>query len=309
MPSPKRFGIIVLFPLILLAPSFLNATNARNDEKARNAKALLDIVEATSAGVKETFDELESAGILVPDDAAELYREGFEITEEASGLMGLGDDSGASSAAVEALQRFKSALQIVYRILPKTPDEAEVIAERIISLKVTVNRIYEYVRRLEQLTARAQDAGHNCTTLKKLIYEAEIRLEKAYEKLDGLDIEGASRELASSKALLNQSLVLYRRLSSNVKLAKAEVFLTEAEARFAVLRANITAASLRLPEEEKNATLVALNKAVYRLQNARVFMEATRVDETIEELVEYKERVEESLKYVQAVQAELVEHD
>jgi len=307
--SPKRFGILVLFLLILLAPSFLNATNARNDEKVRNAKALLDIVEATSAGVKETFDELESAGVLLPDDAAELYREGSKSAEEASDLMALGDYPGASSAAVEALQRFKSALQIVYRILPKTPDEAEVIAERIISLKVKVNRIYEYVKRLEQLTARAQDAGHNCTTLKKLIFEAEIRLEKAYEKLDGLDIEGASRELASSKALLNQSLVLYRRLSSNVKLAKAEVFLTEAETRFTVLKANITALSLRLPEEEKNATLVALNKALYRLQNARVFMEATQVDETIEELVEYRERVKESLKYVQSVQAELVKHD
>ena len=309
MLRPKRLGILALFPLILLAPSFLNATNAQNDEKARNAKALLDIVEEANAGVKETFDELESAGILVPDEAAELYREGSESAEEASNLIALRDYPGASSAAVEALQRFKDALRIVYRILPKTPDEAEVIAERIISLKVTVNRVYEYVKRLEQLTARAQDAGHNCTTLKKLIYEAEIRLEKAYEKLDGLDIEGASRELASFRSLLNQSVVLYRRLRSSVKLAKAEVFLTEAEARFTVLKANITAASLRLPEEEKNATLVALNKALYRLQNARVLMEATQVDETIEELMEYKERLKESLKYVQSVQAELVKHD
>lgn len=309
MLRSKRLGILVLFPLILLAPSFLNATNAQNDEKARNAKALLDIVEEADAGVKETLDKLESAGILVPDDAAKLYREGSESAEEASNLMASRDYTGASSAAVEALQRFKSALRIVYEILPKTPDEVEVIAERIISLKVTVSRTYEYVKRLEQLTARAQDAGHDCATLKKLIYEAEIRLEKAYEKLDGLDIEGASRELASSRSLLNQSLVLYRRLRSSVKLAKAEVFLTETEARFTVLKTNITAASLRLPEEEKNATLVALNKALYRLQNAKVLMEATQVDETIEELVKYTERLKESLKYVESVQAETEKHD
>ena len=309
MLKPKTFGILALFPLILLAPSFLDATDAQHDAEVRNAKALLDIVEVASAGVKETFDELRSHGILVPHDAAKLYREGCESAKEASDLAALGDYSGASFAAVEALQRFKSALQIAYWILPKTPDEAEVVAERIISLKVTVNRTYEYVKRLEQLTARAQSAGHNCTAIRNYIHEAEIRLDKAYEKLNGLDIEGASRELASSKALLNQSLVLYRRLSNNVKLAKAEVFLTETEKRFAVLKANITALSQRLPEEEKNATLVALNKADYLLQNARILMETTQVDETIEELVEYRERLRESLRYVQSVQAELEKRD
>ena len=303
--KPKRLTIAVLLPLILLVPSLLNATNAQNSENMRNAKALLDTVEVASAGVSETFDELEAAGILVPNDAAKLRREGLQRAEKASDLMTAGDYVGASSTAVEALQRFKGALQIVYKILPKTPDEAEVIAERIIGLKVAANRAYEYVKRLELLTARAQEAGHNCTSLKGLIDDAKAHLDNALRKLDGLSVVDASRELVSAKALLNRSLVLYGRLSSNVKLVKAEAFLAETETRFPVLRANVTAFSQRLPEEEKAATSAALSKASINLQNARVFIEKAKIEEAVEELVEYRERLKESLKYVQSVQAEL----
>jgi len=197
----------------------------------------------------------------------------------------------------------------VYKILPKTPDEAEVIAERIISLKVAVSRAYEYVRRLELLTARAQNAGHNCTALEGLIDEVKVHLDNALRKLDGLSVVDASRELLSVKALLNRSLVLYRRLSSNVKLVKAEAFLAETETRFPVLRANVTALSQRLPEAEKDATSAALSRASVNLQNARVFIEKAKIEEAVGELVEYRESVKESLRYVQSVQAELEKSD
>jgi hypothetical protein len=303
--KPKRFGLLVLFLLILLAPSLLNAISVQSDENARNAKALLEIVEVANASVKETFDEIESSGILLPDDASKLYQEGLLLAGEASDLMTSGDYAGASSAAVAALERFKNALRIVYGILPKTPDEAEAIAERIISLKVAVNRTYEYVKRLEQLITNAQNVGHNCTTLRKLVHEAEIRLENAFNDLDGLRVERASGELASAKALLNMSLVLYRRLRDDVKLAKTEVFLVEAEKRFPALSANVTALSQRLPEQEKNAAVTALDKAHISLRNARVFIETAKIDQTLDELVKYRERLKESLRYVQAVQAEL----
>ena len=307
--KPKRLAFAVLLPLILLVPSLLDATNTQNNENIGNAKALLDTVEVASAAVGETFNDLEAAGILVPNDAAELRREGLLRAEQASSLMAAGDYVGASSASVEALERFKGALQIVYKILPKTPDEAEVIAERIISLKVAASRAYEYVRRLELLTARAQDAGHNCTALEGLIDEAKVHLDNALRKLDGLSVVDASRELLSVKALLNRSLVLYRRLSSNVKLVKAEAFLAETETRFPVLRANVTALSQRLPEAEKDATSAALSRASVNLQNARVFIEKAKIEEAVGELVEYRESVKESLTYVQSVQAELEKSD
>lgn len=298
MSNTKKFGMLITLLFLVLVPSLLHATNA---EQMQRAKTLLNIAQVADTNIKEALTELESRGVSISENALELYQEGVALAEEAAALMEKGNYSGASTTVVEALQRFKETLRLVYEVLPKTSTEAEVLAERIITLRAEVNRTYNYVNRLEQLTSRAQVAGYNSTTLKDLIDYMKDKLEHALELLDSLNVEGASRELAATRSMLNQSLVLYKRLSTDVKLVKAEVFLTATEEKFPELKANVTALSQRLPEQDKNSALTALNSAEDRLQNARAYITNAQIDETINELVEYTEKVRESLKYVQAV--------
>jgi hypothetical protein len=273
------------------------------------AAALLNFIEEANVCVDGVLDELESSGIAVPNVVTELYLEGLSLAEKATSLASEGNFSGASSTAIEALQKLKGTLRIVSEILPKTPSEAEVIAETIISLKVAVNRTYEYAKRLEELASKAQTTGYNTTNLKNLIRSVKVHLEYAFNELDGLDIEGSSRELAIARSLLNQSFVLYNELRDEVKTVKTYTFLTDTETRFTALKVNVTALSQSLTAQEKNATLTALNEAQYSLQNARVFIDEALIDETIKELVEYKEKVNESLKYIQAVDEGLGENN
>jgi hypothetical protein len=267
----------------------------------QRAKTLLDMMKVANTNVNETLTDLESKGISIPENALELYQEGLALAEDAAALMQKGNYSGASFTVVEALKKFKDILRLVYEVLPKTSEEAEALAERIIILKDEVNRTYNYVNRLEQQVSRAQTAGYNSTALENLINGMKDNLEHTLELLDGLNVEGALRELAATRSMLNQSRILYKRLSTDVKVVKAEVFLTTTEENFPALKADVTALSQRLPEQEKNSALTALNSAENRLQNARAYISNAQIDETINELVEYTEKVRESLKYVQAV--------
>lgn len=309
--DPKRIGIVVFSLLILLMPvSFLHAALSQiRDEQLYRTKALLGIVEAVNATVREMFDTLEARDIAVPAKARSLYHVGLVLAKGATDLMDEGNYSEASSRAVEALQMFKEALRLTNGYLPTKPTEAEVIADRIIRLKTSINRTYEYTRRLEHLAHKVLIAGFNLSEFETSIAGARTHLERALKKLGELKVEEAAVDLAAATSLLNESLGFQNTLTNDVKAVKTERFLAEARKRLSIVKANITAVSETMPELEKNASLTALSRAEQSLEGATGLMAKNMVDETIGELVRFAVNLDESLSYLEAAKAELDEKD
>ena len=309
--DPKRIGIVIFSLLILLMPvSFLHAAfSQKRDEQLYRTKALLGIVEAVNATVKETFDTLEARDIPVPAKAQSFYHEGLLLAEGATKLVDKGNYSEASSRAVEALQMFREALRLTSGYLQTEPTEAEVIADRIIRLKTEINRTYEYARRLEDLADRALIVGLDLSDFETSIADARTHLETALEKLGELKVEEAAVDLADATSLLNESLRFQNTLANDVKVMKTERFLAEARKRLSIVKANITAVSETMPELEKNASLTALSRAEQSLESATGLMAKNMVDETIGELVKFAVNLDESLSYLEAAKAELDEKD
>ncbi len=310
--DPKRIGIVIFSLLILLMPvSLLHAAfSQKRDEQLYRTKALLGIVEAVNATVKETFDTLEARDIPVPAKARSLYHGGLLLAEGATNLMDEGNYSEASSRAVEALQMFREALRLTSGYLPTKPTEAEVIADRIIRLKTEINRTYEYARRLEDLADKVPIvATLNLSDFENSIADARTHLERALKKLGELKVEEAAADLSAAMSLLNESLRFQNTLANDVKAMKTERFLAEARKRLSMVKANITAVSETMPELEKNASLTALSRAEHSLESATDLMEKSMIDETIGELVKFAVNLDESLSYLEAAKAELDEKD
>ena len=309
--DPKRIGIVIFSLLILLMPvSFLHAAfSQKRDEQLYRTKALLGIVEAVNATVKETFDTLEARDIPVPAKAQSFYHEGLLLAEGATKLVDKGNYSEASSRAVEALQMFREALRLTSGCLPTKPTEAQVIADRIIRLKTEINRTYEYARRLEDLADKVLIVGLNLSDFETSIADARTHLERALKKLGELKVEEAAADLAAATSLLNESLRFQNTLANDVKVMKTERFLAEARKRLSMAKANITAVSETMPELEKNASLTALSRAEQSLESATGLMAKNMVDETIGELVKFAVNLDESLSYLEAAKAELDQKD
>lgn len=307
--DPRGIGIVIFLLLILLMPvSFLHAALSQTrDEQLYQTKALLGIVEAVNATVKETFDTLEARDIAVPAKARSLYHGGLLLAEGATHLMDGGNYSEASSRAVEALQMFREALRLTNGYLRTKPTEAEVIADRIIRLKTSINRTYEYARRLEHLADKVLIVGFNLSEFETSIAGARTHLERALKKLGELKVEEAAVDLAAATSLLNESLRFQNTLTNDVKAVKTERFLAEARKRLSIVKANITAVSETMPELEKNASLTALSRAEQSLESATDLMEKNMVDETIGELVKFAVNLDESQSYLKAAKAELDE--
>ena len=130
-------------------------------------------------------------------------------------------------------------------------------------------------------------------------------------RLSSCQTDGASRDLAVSKALLDKSIVEQSRLASSVNVMRTADYLVRTEDRLSTLRTDITALSSEISQEAKNASLVALTRAEHNLQNAKSFMSEGKVEETVDELVELKENEEDSRKQLESATATIdnVEED
>ena len=300
MVSRKAIGSVSLVFILLLSVEILYTTPTQENRDESKAETLLAFVGSVKRTAEDVLDRFEKAGREVPPEAGKLYSEGISLAQEASVSLEAGNYSEASTGAIGALQMFKQALAVLEEAMPEKLTSAEVASEKIIKLRTAIDRTYQYTERLEDLADRAEVLGYDVTATRRAIREARRHLKNAIDNLEQWKINDASRELASAKALLDQSTKEQARLAHDVKVLKTEEFMVKTENRLALLRANITAASTELPQEVRNASLAALARAENSLESARLLMTRGMVDESVDELVKARESEEESREYLEA---------
>lgn len=300
--NPKKVATIMLLTLVLaMALVYLNPTLAQsNQEQKQKAETLLNILGTVNASVTEAKDRLTNQNIPVPQAAITSYNEGVAHAEEAANLMNTQHYAAASAEAVEAMQKFKDALLTLQDASPTEPTETEATAENVINLRANITRAYEYVERLENLTAKARTAGYNITALATIddkISLAKEHLENATDELDELNLDGATQQLQDTKIVLEELKNVYNRLVNSVKLANTRRYLEEIAVRITKTRDNVTN-SAALSQQNKTNALSALDNSESSLEDAQNFIDENMVDDAIKELEEAKKWEDESRNYL-----------
>jgi hypothetical protein len=297
--NPKKVATVMLLTLILaMVLVYLNPTLAQsNQEQKQKAETLINILGPVNASITEAKDRLASQKIPVPQAAETEYNEGVAHAEEAANLLNTEHYAAASAEAVEAMQKFKDTLLILQEASPTEPTETEATAEGVINLKANITRAYEYIERVENLTAKARTAGYNTTDIDDKVLLVKEHLENATDELDALNLNGATQQLQDAKNVLEELKEFYIRLVNRVKLVNTQRYLEEIAKRVNETKTNI-ANTATLPTQNRTDALSALDNSESSLEKAGDSIENGNVDDAIDELEEAKKWEDESRKYL-----------
>ena len=287
---------LVIIGLIFVALSALilastkaavpNATAAKD-----KTEDLFSLLQDSNATVAEIFRQFKADGKTIPQASLNEYDQALLLAEESRNLLQAGNYSVADSKIIEALQNFKEALRIVYTTFPEQPTETETALERAIQLKSSINRYYEQLQRIENLTRIASAAGYNTTTLEDRVQTVRSLLERASNNVDQRRFEVASNNLAEAKSVIDSIASFFNNLASDLKIERIATYINQTQERLDAIR--VKAASL-----SNTASLAALDNAETSLNNAKEYLAEQRINETLSELASSKASEEEAVEYL-----------
>jgi len=296
----KKFAVSVLVALTLSTTLvvFIQTFAQTTDPQKQKAQTLLDILEENNMSILSAFTELEQKNITPPDGIQTLYNQGLGYATEAQNLLQQENFGEASTQAVLAMQTFEESLRLLDSVLPL--DSTPSVVEAALNLKANITRVTNYVERLESMAQKASTAGYNTLGVEKRLTEITSYLENATQKLRVLDLEGATTDLDVAESLFDELMQNISRLTNIVSATNVQRYLTAAEDRLSVARADISV-SATLTAKEKEDALTALNNSEASLSNARDLIEDSNVDDAIEKLEEAKRWEAESTATISAV--------
>jgi hypothetical protein len=289
----KWLAILTLIAITLSAvvlSSTTTATQGATDLKDK-ADSLFTLLEKANVTVTEVFRQLETKDIAVPQTSIEQRDQALLLADEAQSLIQAGNYSEAESKIIQALQKLKEALKIVYTTIPEQPTETEIALERTAQLKSSINRYHEQLQRIENLTRFAAAVGYNTTALEAKIQTVKTLLDTASGNIDQKRFEAASVNLAEAKALIDSLVNALNNIAANLKIQRLQTYIAQTEVRLATIKETATSLS-------NTASLTAVNNAETSLNNAKEYLEKQQINETLTELANSRASEAEAVAYL-----------
>jgi len=291
-PTPKWLVILALIVVALSALVLASSSASLQQATAASDKTqdLFSLFQNANATVSEIFRQFKEDGETVPQASLDEYNQALVLAEESKSLLQAGNYSGADGKIVQALQKLKEALRIAYAAIPEQPTETEVSLERTVQLKSSINRYYEQLQRIENLT-RLAAVGYNTTTLEDKIQTIKSLLDRAASNVDQKRFEAALATLADAKALIDRILSSIDNFAVDLRIQRIANYINQTQERLDAIREKAEALS-------NDASLAALNSAETSLDNAKEYLEEQRINETLSELANSKVSEEEAVEYL-----------
>jgi len=280
--------VVTLSALVLASTSATVQNDTSTKDKTEDLFALLQKANVT---VVEIFRQLEADDKTIPQASLNEYDQALILAEESRSLLQSGNYSEAESKIIQALQKFKEALRIVYTTIPEQPTETETALERAEQLKSSINRYSEQLQRIENLTRFAATVGYNTTALETNIQTVKALLDSASSNIAQKRFEAASVNLADAKALIDRLVNALNNIAANLKIQRLQTYIAQTEVRLAAIKE--TAISL-----SSTASLAALDNAETSLNNAKEYLEKQQINETLSELANSRASEEEAVEYL-----------
>jgi hypothetical protein len=281
--------ILVTFSVLMLASSSasIQQTQAASDK----AHYLFSLLQESNSTVTEIFRQFQAKGKTIPQASLNEYDQALVLAEESRSLLEAGNYSEASSKIIQALQKMKEALRILYTTAPEQPTETEVSVEKAVQLRSSISRYQEQLERIENLTRFAAAVGYNTTALEDEIQTMKSLLVRALGNVDQRRFEAAVADLAEVETLGERLLSALSNIASDLKIQRIATYINETETRLAAIRAKAESLS-------NTASLTALNSAEVSLDNAKEYLESQRISDTLSELANSKVSEEQAVEYL-----------
>jgi hypothetical protein len=287
--------VVTLSGLILASSSASVQQTTTTPDKTEDLLSLFQEAEVT---VVEILRQFEVDDKTIPQASLNEYNQAIILAEESRSLLQAGSYSEADGKIVQAFQKLKEALRIVYTTFPDQPTETEIALEMTVQLQSSINRYYEQLQRIENLTRLAATVGFSNSTLEAKIQSIKALLERASSNVNQKGFEAASNNLAEAKTLIDQILGSLNNFAANLKIERIATYITQTEVRLDTIRE--TAESL-----SNAASLAALDNAETSLDNAKEYLESQRINDTLSELIDSKESEEEAAGYLKPTASSL----
>jgi hypothetical protein len=299
-PTPKLFTITAVILTILSAFALAHSSVSLQQTTAASAKTqeLFLLLQESNSTVTEIFSQLQSEDKNITQASLDEYDEALVLAEESKSLLQAGDYSEANSKIIQALQKFKEALRIVYTTVPVQPTETEIALETAIQLRSSITRYVEQLERIENLTYLATAVGYNTTMLQNQIQVIKSLLDRASSNLDQRHFETASTNLAEAKTLGEQLLKTLTNIAYDLKTQRIANYINQTETRLAGIREKAELLS-------NTVSLAALDNAETSLDNAKEYLESQRISDSLSELANSKASEEIAVEYLQPTASSL----
>jgi hypothetical protein len=287
--------LVAFFALILASTkaAVQDATAARE-----KTEELFSILQGSNATVAEIFRQFKADGKTIPQASLDEYDQALVLAEESRTLLQAGNYSAADGKIIEALQKFKEALRIVYTTFPDQPTETETAIEKAVQLESSINRYNEQLARIENLTRLASAAGYNTTNLEAKVQTVRSLLETATSNVDQKRFDAASENLAETKSLIGSTASFFNNLASDLKIERIATYINQTQERLNAIRVQATSLS-------NTASLAALANAETSLNNAKEYLAEQRINETLTALANSKASENEAVGYLKPTTASL----
>jgi hypothetical protein len=289
-PASKCFVILALV-VVPLSSLVLVSSSASLQQTAEKTKDLILLFQNANATVLNIFHQLEADGEILPRASLAEYDQALVLAGESDSLLKAGKYSEADEKIVQALQKLKEALTIVYATIPEQPTEIEISLERTVQLKSSINRYYEQLERIENLTRLADSVGYNTTTLEENIQNIKELLDRALNNIEQKHFEAASENLVYAKNLSDLLLNSVNNFAVELKIQRIATYINMTQERLEAIRE--TAETL-----SNESSLAAVENAETSLDNAKVYLEEQRINETLSELADSKASEDEAVEYL-----------
>ncbi len=303
MRSKHALKLIASIALILVTISALilaanSATVQQTTQASDKTQDLFSLLQESNSTVAKIFRQFEADGKIIPQASLDEYDQALVLAEESRSLLQAGNYSEANVKIIQALQKLKEALRIVYTTIPEQPTETEVNVEKAVQLKSSINRYQEQLERIENLTRLVATVGYNTTKIEDNIQTIKSLLDRALNNIDQRHFEAALANLAEAKTLGERLLNSLNNIASDLKIQRIATYINQTETRLATIREKAESLS-------NTDSLEALNNAETSLDNAKEYLESQRINDTLSELANSKESEEEAVEYLKPTASSL----
>ena len=283
---------LVVLPLVVVTLSVFVLSSSQaslQQQLPEKTQDLFLLLQNANASISSIFQQLKADGETVPQASQYEYDQALVLAEESESLLKAGKYSEANIKIIQALQKLKETLRIINEVIPWQQTETDLEFEKVVQLKSSMNRYYEQLERIENLTRFAASVGYNTTNLENMIQTIRNLLETAATNIEQKHFEMASENLDEAKAIGIQTINAISNFADNLKIQRIKTYIDKTHDRLDAIRKTAEAVS-------NEASLVALDNAEASLETAEEYLEEKRLNETFSELAKSKESEDEAVE-------------
>lgn len=284
----------------LLLPK-IQALNPTEEELKNKAAFLISTFNNSNASVTQTIANLRERGIIIPQSSITALKEAQVLANQSVMKTQEGYFSEASNLVVQALQKLKDSLSIIYGTTHVTQTEQEITTQRTINLRNTIERNYETLQLLENMANSTATHGTDVTSIKQKTSTIKATLDAATSSLDQGNLSQAEDKNNQAKMLIDELTAYFDSLAVSFKVERVVAYIDTAEQSLSSLKQELNSVSNQLSVTAQAEASAAITKAETSLVNAKLFLDSQLVSQTIDELAKVQESAQTVTDRINAV--------